>query len=253
MNEMITVPYLPMWRRYVEVFEDAQLTNAQIGKLTRMMMEYQFRGKEPEQVPRALGVLWNFVKKDLDDSRRQYMNCVLNGKKGGRPGKNQRKPKTNPDETQNNPEKPISISMSKTMSESRSESMSTTNTMSGGWDRSAPAGEAAGVGGEKVSYGEFGWIKLSWIQYQDLAERMGIEELNRCITYMDELTQSTGNRNHWKDWYLMLRRCHERQWHISPRSQSREVPCGATGELGQAELEAIRQLMAEDGVGEQGL
>ena len=110
---------------------------------------------------------------------------------------------------------------------------------------SAPAPDA-GVGVEKQSFGEFGWIKLTDQQYEKLKDSLGPEELNRCITYVDELAQSSGNRNRWKDWYLLLRRCHENRWHeTGSRNPKQEIPKGASGELGEAELEAIARVLAQ--------
>ena len=110
---------------------------------------------------------------------------------------------------------------------------------------SAPA-ETAGVCPEKSSYGEFGWVKLTEEQYRKLKDTLGPEELHRCITYVDEAAQSNGNRNRWKDWYLILRRCHENRWHEtkSPHRKA-EIPKGASGFLGEAELEAIARVMQQ--------
>ena len=41
---------------------------------------------------------------------------------------------------------------------------------------------------------------------------LGEAELNRCIRYIDESAQSNGNRNKWKDWNLVIRRCHREGW-----------------------------------------
>lgn len=119
--------------------------------------------------------------------------------------------------------------------------MSTTDINTG----SAPAVNA-GVCDQRHSFGEFGWVKLTQTQYDQLESKMGPEELNRCITYVDELAQSTGNRSRWKDWYLILRRCHEKGWHESGvRSTKQDIPKGASGVLGEAELEAIARVLKD--------
>ena len=110
---------------------------------------------------------------------------------------------------------------------------------------SAPA-TSAGVCCEKQSFGEFGWVKLTKEQYAKLADRLGYEELQRCITYVDEAAQSTGNRNRWKDWYLIIRRCHENHWYENRQLSTKpEIPKGASGVLGTAELEAIQRVLRE--------
>jgi hypothetical protein len=63
---------------------------------------------------------------------------------------------------------------------------------------------------------------------------------------VDESAQSTGNCNCWKDWYLILRRCHENRWYETrQRSSKPEIPKGASGVLGAAELEAIQRVLRE--------
>ena len=109
---------------------------------------------------------------------------------------------------------------------------------------SAPA-QAAGVCGEKHSFGEFGWVKLTDEQYDKLSKQLGYDELQRCITYVDEAAQSTGNRNRWKDWYLIIRRCHENRWYENRHFSTKpEIPKGASGILGEAELEAIQRVLS---------
>ena len=62
------------------------------------------------------------------------------------------------------------------------------------------------------SYGEYGWIKLTDEQYQKLVSDLGQTEVNRCIRYIDESAQSNGNKNKWKDWNLVIRKCNREGW-----------------------------------------
>lgn len=245
MQEKIEIPYLPVWRRYAQLFRDTGLTDTQKGKLLGFMMDYQFEGIEPETVPKALAFAWPYLQKDLDDARRQYETNVRNGRKGGRPKKSS-EPEENPEitreETQPKPRENPKKGNTRSMSRSKTRTMSMSDTDIG----SAPACEEAGVSVEKKSFGEFGWIRLTDGQYADLEKRMGAAELGRCITYVDEQAQTTGNRHRWKDWYLLLRRCHDNRWHETRSGQRQDIPTGASGELGEAELEAIRMLLAED-------
>ena len=96
---------------------------------------------------------------------------------------------------------------------------------------------------ENVCLGNYGWIRLSQQEYQTLCQEMTREDLQWCIDYVDELAQSTGNKNRWKDWALVLRRCHREGWGL--RNRQEKVPMGATGQLGQAELDAIRRTLRE--------
>lgn len=194
------------------------------------MMAYQFDGVEPEEFDIPLQVIWAVVQQDLDFARKRYENSVRNGKKGGRPKKEQ------PKETQKNPEKGNTIS--NTITESITESISNTETESS-------ASAEAEVSVSKQAYGEFGWVRLSDEEYTDLTHEMGLEQLQRCITYIDQSAQSTGNRNHWVDWHTVLRRCYQNRWYETSRSYAKqEIPKGASGDLGEAELEAIQRVLA---------
>lgn len=62
------------------------------------------------------------------------------------------------------------------------------------------------------AHGEYGWVKLTDEQYDKLLSDLGKEELNRCIQYIDEAAQQTGNKNKWKDWNLIIRKCSRDGW-----------------------------------------
>lgn len=64
----------------------------------------------------------------------------------------------------------------------------------------------------RKSYGEHGRVKLSQEEYDRLVRDYGQAEAERCIAYVDELAQSTNNRPGWKDWNLVVRRCHRDGW-----------------------------------------
>lgn len=65
-----------------------------------------------------------------------------------------------------------------------------------------------------LKYGEFGWIRLTVEQYEKLLADLGEAELARCIQYIDEAAQQTGNKNKWKDWNLVLRKCSRERWGV---------------------------------------
>ena len=62
------------------------------------------------------------------------------------------------------------------------------------------------------AHGEYGWVKLTDEQYDRLLDDLGAQELERCIRYVDESAQSTGNKNKWKDWNLVIRKCSRDGW-----------------------------------------
>lgn len=233
--EEIKVDYFPVWRRYRELFKRAQLTKLQYGDLFCAMIDYQFEGIEPAEFDVVLQVIWAVIQQDLDYARKRYETSVTNGRKGGR------KKKKQPEETQKD------LHEGKTITESitESESITITESISNTQKESSASAEAE-VSVSKNTYGEFGWVQLSDEEYTDLTQEMGVEQLRRCITYIDQSAQSTGNRNHWVDWHTVLRRCYQNRWHEASRSHAKqEIPKGASGYLGEAELEAIARVLRE--------
>lgn len=95
--------------------------------------------------------------------------------------------------------------------------------------------------------GEFGWVKLTDDEFNRLINDLGEAEVKRCIAYVDESAQSTGNKNKWRDWNLVVRKCNRQGWgmNLSGGYGTGRVPMGASGELGNAELEAIQRLLRE--------
>ena len=76
-------------------------------------------------------------------------------------------------------------------------------------EESAPARHA---------HGQYGWVKLTGEEYSRLLADLGEAELARCIAYVDEAAQSTGNKNKWKDWNLTIRKCHRDGWGLDRRA-----------------------------------
>ena len=66
------------------------------------------------------------------------------------------------------------------------------------------------------SLGQYNWVKLTDAEYEALKAELGEAELARCIKYVDESAQGTHNRNGWKDWALVLRKCSRDRWGLPP-------------------------------------
>lgn len=64
----------------------------------------------------------------------------------------------------------------------------------------------------RKSYGKFGWVKLTDEEYNRLLNDLGEAEVKRCIAYVDESAQTTGNKNKWRDWNLVVRKCSREGW-----------------------------------------
>ena len=98
---------------------------------------------------------------------------------------------------------------------------------------------------EKRKYGQYGWVRLTAEEYARLIADLGEEEAARCIRYVDESAQANGNKNKWKDWNLVLRKCHAQRWGLSGKPdkaiQNSSVNLGA--------LEAAMNRLYEGGAG----
>ena len=107
----------------------------------------------------------------------------------------------------------------------------------------APAGAAT-----RHKHGAHGWVRLTEEEYARLIDDLGEEELTRCIDYIDESAQSTGNKNRWKDWNLVIRRCSRDRWGI--RNGSGNGERRGFGRNAMDELQQLHQ-MYESWEGEQ--
>ena len=221
---MSEIPYVCLYRSYLESV--APFSEAERGRLLTAMLVYAVRGEEV-RLPGNERYLWPTIKSQIDRDAAAYRErCEKNrdnGKKGGRPEKRSvfEKPKEKEKEKEN---------------EKKNEKEKESILRPG----AAPA-EA-----EKTVYGKFGWIRLSAQEHARLLGELGQAELDRCIAYIDESAQSTGNKNHWLDWEVVLRRCHTNGWGLERRAQRQEIPKGASGRLGEAELEAIARVLREE-------
>ena len=77
---------------------------------------------------------------------------------------------------------------------------------------------------ERHKHGANGWVLLTDEQYNRLLKEFGKDELERCITYVDESAQITKNKNGWKDWNLVIRKCHREQWGVKTQKQAPAQP-----------------------------
>lgn len=121
------------------------------------------------------------------------------------------------------------------------------------------SGEAASAPahGKKSSprrkkYGKYGWVKLSDEEYQSLLNDLGAVEVERCIAYVDESAQTNSNKNGWRDWNLVIRRCARDRWGVpvaaehTPRGKAAQLQHHGD-ELSPLAKHAIKQALAEGG------
>ena len=73
----------------------------------------------------------------------------------------------------------------------------------------------------RQKHGTYGWVRLAEEEYARLVADFGEAETLRCINYVDESAQSTGNKNKWRDWNLVIRKCHRDGWGLSKSTNTR--------------------------------
>lgn len=91
-------------------------------------------------------------------------------------------------------------------------------------------------------YGQHGWVKLTDDEHERLRQELGDAELQRCIDYIDESAQVNGNKNKWKDWNLVIRRCHRDGWGLGRQAAARSASQGA-----MEDLQELHRQFAEEG------
>lgn len=74
-----------------------------------------------------------------------------------------------------------------------------------------------------TKHGQYGWVKLTDEEHTKLTADLGEQELARCIAYVDESAQGTGNKNKWKDWNLVIRKCSREKWGVKGADTGKRV------------------------------
>lgn len=64
----------------------------------------------------------------------------------------------------------------------------------------------------KKASAPYGWVKLTDAEYERLCRDLGEAEATYWIRLVDEMAQSTYNKNGWKDWNLTVRRAAREKW-----------------------------------------
>ena len=101
-----------------------------------------------------------------------------------------------------------------------------------------PAGAAV-----RRKYGAYGWVRLTDDEYARLLDDLGEDELVRCITYLDESAQSNGNKNKWKDWNLVVRKCSRERWGIRSNGNGGRP---SASESAMGDLQQLHQMYASE-------
>lgn len=185
----------------------AQLPPDAVTTVLLACFDFLETGKKPSGLSAIESVAFSAFFPDLNDAWGKYVTRIENGSKGGRKPNgsicNQMKP--------NGTEGEIRRRNQKSEGEER-ESMAPPEALP------APTKELK----PKIirhKHGKYGWVKLSDEEYSRLLNDLGKAEFERCIAYIDESAQSTGNKNKWRDWNLVIRRCSKDGWGLTAVSR----------------------------------
>ena len=109
----------------------------------------------------------------------------------------------------------------------------------------AAAPTPSGVASRK-QYGKHGWVRLTDDEYARLLDELGEAELQRCITYIDESAQMNGNKNKWRDWNLVIRKCSRERWGIRNGSGSGNGGRQSASVSAMDDLQQLHQLYSSE-------
>ena len=171
------------------------------GKALKAAFQYFDDGKEPELDPLSMAV-YAAIKPYIDEAFGDYERSSRAGKAGNakRWGKGVSPP--------NHPPIPPIAPNPEADAEAEAEGEAEKE---GEYKAAKPPSRSKSKP-ERKQYGQYGWVKLSEQEYLQLSNDLGENEVKRCIAYLDESAQSTGNKNKWRDWNLVIRRCNRDRW-----------------------------------------
>lgn len=189
------------------------------GRLFEAILDYGEFGIVPD-LDGALGVAWDFIQPKLDRDAGRYDKQV-----------EQKQYAVFSREVRKNGGNPVSFDEWKSLSDiernrllsadterypttTSNPSLQPQTTTSTSTDNSIGADEPPAPAKKQVrkAFGKFGWVKLTDEEYNRLLNDLGQAEVERCIAYVDESAQTTRNKNKWRDWNLVIRKCSRDGW-----------------------------------------
>lgn len=101
----------------------------------------------------------------------------------------------------------------------------------------------------KKARAPYGWVKLTDAEYERLCRDLGEAEATYWIRLVDEMAQSTYNKNGWKDWNLTVRRAAREKWGLrrtadkasARNAQYQTHDSASVSPIAQAAIEAMLQ------------
>ena len=206
------------------------LSDAAKGRLFMAALEYSAFEKEPELKGNEK-ILWPTIRQTIDRDKKAYEDkCRINRENGCRANRSKKEQTAANGTQEKEKEKEKEKEEDKEEEEYKDKYEEKEIT---------PSSNKT----QKVcihSLGKYGWVKLTEDQYAKLLGDLGKEELERCIAYIDEQAQKSGNKNRWTDWDLVIRSCSRDGWGIRGSQVKSSVP-------GKPNADAVLAFLAESG------
>lgn len=192
-----------------------KLPHAAVGKLLLAALHYAKDGVEPSFDDASLGFAWAFLRPAVDRDGITYETKQLKGtwlvycKQCKRDDVQPLDFDTWRERTVDGALHTVDVSLpTTTTTPSPSPTTAPTQEQLQPIDGSAAAPPTPA----RNARGDYGWVKLTDEEFQRLEQQLGADELRRCVAYIDESAQQTGNKNGWKDWFVVIQRCHREGW-----------------------------------------
>lgn len=230
----MSLEYFPCYHSYRKKCE--KLTDQELGRLFRALMLFSETGEQQELAGRE-SIAFDFIAEDITRAKEAYeVKCQKNAENAA---KRHQQSYANASERYQLQADDSETCQNKTKTKEKNKEKEIAIAIS----ESTPARAA------KMKYGVYGWVKLTQEEYNKLLSDLGETELIRCITYIDESAQKSGNKNKWKDWNLVIRNCHRDGWGMtkSYTNPNRIYGGTQTGGPTKEDYERMQKLLKEFG------
>lgn len=188
-----------------------RLSDEQFGILMRSVMAYRFRDEKYTGDDVAVDIAFQFVASQIDRSEevKTSRSKAANSRWEQKPDASTMQNDANECKRMKNNAPPMQADAPILSIPIHSSPILSSNKSTAGEPPPPPPQPPKEV---RKSYGRYGWVKLTDTEYHRLLNDFGEAEVKRCIAYVDESAQSTGNKNKWRDWNLVVRKCKRDGW-----------------------------------------
>lgn len=227
-----------------------KMSDSQFGSLIRAVMAYRFRGEEYGGDDIAVDIAFRFVSSQVDRAETAKAARATAAKARWDMQTDAEHMQTDANEC-----KAMQSDASGMQTDAPIHSIPIHSIPNNTLESSTPTQpqEPAPTKQTVKSYGEFGWVKLTDGEYNRLLNDLGEAEVNRCIAYVDESAQTTKNKNKWRDWNLVIRKCSREKWGIkatfAPQNAKKPVSYAGQGPIDPMTKRAVERMMAKHGGG----